>query len=92
MALPLTPIAMVALRYGAVALTAYAVARSLPPARFDQRAHDLMDELDEGVSVGRDPEHMHGAGRFRRTIRVGHDGPGLEIDVSAFGRIRVRKV
>ncbi len=96
MALPLAPIAGVALRYGAVALVAYVATRRglIPRGRTDQRAEDAMDELPEGVTAHRadDRDQFNGAARFRRTVRVGTQGPGVEIDLSALGRLRLRRV
>jgi hypothetical protein len=92
MALPLAPIAGLALRYGAVALTAYAIARVAERGHRDQRAEDAMDDLPEGVRVRREPDQFSGAGRFVRTVRVGHGGPGIEIDATAITRIRFRRV
>lgn len=92
MALPLAPIAGLALRYGAVALTAYAIARVAERGHRDQRAEDAMDDLPEGVRIRREQEQVSGAGRFIRTVRVGHRGPGIEIDASAITRIRFRRV
>ncbi|MBD3676968.1 MAG: hypothetical protein HUJ27_01035 [Rhodobacteraceae bacterium] len=92
MALPLAPIAGIALRYGAVALAAYAVTRSFEPGRRDQRGEDAMDSLDEGLTFRRDPEQVNVTRRFHRVIRLGESGPGLEIDATALGRIRFRKV
>jgi hypothetical protein len=92
MALPLAPIAGFAIRYGAVALTAYALARAAERGHRDQRAEDAMDDLPEGLRVRRDAEQVSGAGRFVRTVRVGHAGPGVEIDASAITRIRFRRV
>lgn len=91
MALPLAPIAGVALRYGAVALATYAIAAYAGPGRRDQRAEDALDDLDEGVTLRRDGGQVNGTGRFRRTIRLGTGGPGIEIDASALGRIRMRR-
>jgi hypothetical protein len=94
MALPLAPIAGIALRYGAVALAAYAATRAISPGRTDQRAEDAMDRLPEGLTghAPRDREQMNGTARFRRVIRLGNAGPGVEIDAAAFGRIRFRRV
>lgn len=92
MPLPIAPIAGFALRYGAVAVTAYAISRRATPARRDQRAEDAMDEVGEGVSYRRDPDQLNGTGRFRRVIRLGKNGPGVEIDATALSRIRFRKV
>jgi len=94
MALPLAPIAGVALRYGAVALAAYVVSRQVGRGRTDQRAEDAMDELPEGVTAHRphDRDQLNGSARFRRIVRLGLHGPGVEIDASALGRIRFRRV
>jgi hypothetical protein len=94
MALPLAPIAMVAMKYGAVALAGYAVARQMQPGRVDQRSEDALDELPEGLSAHRprDRDQINGAARFRRVIRLGATGPGIEIDATALGRFRMRRV
>ncbi|MGB5560338.1 MAG: hypothetical protein WBN04_20280 [Paracoccaceae bacterium] len=94
MPLPLAPIAGIALRYGAVAVATYAMTRriSIQRGHFDQRGESAMDDVSEGISLRREPEQVNGATRFRRVVRVGPDGPGLEIDITALGRIRFRKV
>ena len=94
MALPLAPIAGVALRYGTVALAAYALSRRIQISQTDQRAEDSMDSLAEGLSAHRpkDRDQVNGAVRFRRVIRLGADGPGLEVDMAALGRIAIRRV
>lgn len=94
MALPLAPIAVMAAKYGAVALAGYAVARQIQPGRTDQNVEDAFDELAEGISAHRprDREQMNGAVRFRRVLRLGAHGPGIEIDASALGRIRLRRL
>ncbi|NDK35037.1 hypothetical protein [Rhodovulum sulfidophilum] len=96
MPLPLAPIATVALRYGlrygAVALAAYALSKSQNGLRRDQRNEDAMDELGEGLAFRRDQEQVSGGARMRRTFRLGDTGPGVEIDASALGRLRVRRL
>lgn len=94
MALPLAPIAAMAMKYGAVALAGYAVARQMQPGRVDQRSEDALDELPEGLSAHRprDRDQINGAARFRRVIRLGATGPGIEIDATALGRFRMRQV
>lgn len=94
MALPLAPIAMLAAKYGAVALAGYTLARQIQPGRTDQRVEDAFDDLDDGLSAHRprDREQMNGAVRFRRVVRLGTGGPGIEIDASALGRLRMRRV
>lgn len=92
MPLPLAPIAGFALRYGVVAVAAYAVTRRLERAHFDQRAEDAMDDVNEGLSVRRGHDQVNGTVRFRRVIRLGARGPGVEIDVTTLGRVRFRRV
>ncbi|MEL6690139.1 MAG: hypothetical protein AAFP28_07455 [Pseudomonadota bacterium] len=90
MALPLAPIAGVALRYGAVALATYAAARSIPKLRRDQRVEDSLDTVEEGVEMRRDPEQVNATGRYRRVLRVGRRA--VEIDATALARVRIRSV
>ncbi len=92
MPLPLAPVTAVALRYGAVAIAAYAISRKVETGRRDQRAEDALDDLDEGVAMHRDGDQMHTSGRYRRVIRLGETGPAVEIDIAGFGRFRIRKV
>lgn len=92
MALPIAPIASVALRYGALALATYAITRSAAAARRDQRAEDAMDDTEEGLFWRKDAEQMNASGRMKRTFRFGTGGPGVEIDATALTRIRVRRV
>lgn len=92
MPLPLAPIAGFALRYGAVAIATYAVSRRITLAHFDQRGEEAMDDVSEGLSVRHDADQYNGAGRYRRIVRLGPDGPGVEIDITALGRIRFRKI
>ncbi|MFC7702829.1 hypothetical protein ACFQXB_01315 [Plastorhodobacter daqingensis] len=93
MPLPVLPIAGIALRYGAVVLAAYAVSRSVRPGHLDQRNEDALDRVDEGVSLHQAPheDQINLAARFRRVVRLGTSGPGLEIDAAGLGRIRFRK-
>lgn len=94
MALPLAPIAVMAAKYGAVALAGYALARQIQPGRTDQQVEDAFDEMTEGLSINRprDREQVNGAMRFRRVVRLGTNGPGIEIDASALGRLRMRRL
>ncbi len=94
MALPLAPIVVAAAKYGAVAFAGYALLRQTQPGRINQRIEDALDDLDEGVSTHRprDRDQLNGTARFRRVIRLGTNGPGLEIDATALGRLRMRRV
>ena len=92
MPLPLAPIAGFAVRYGAVALATYAIARRVDHAPRDQRGEDALDELNEGLAVRRGDGQTNGSARFRRVIRLGASGPGIEVDATALGRVRFRRV
>ncbi len=92
MALPLAPIAGIAIRYGVVAVATYAITRRVQRGHFDQRGEEAMDDINEGVTLRRDPEQLNGTGRFKRRIRLGENGPGVEIDITALGRVRFRKL
>jgi hypothetical protein len=92
MALPLAPVAGIALRYGAVALAAYAVTRMTDPARRDQRAEDAHDDLADGIALRSEPGQANATARFRRIVRLGTTGPGVDIDASLLGRLRFRRV
>jgi hypothetical protein len=56
----------------------------------------VFDEMAEGFAAAphrAEAENgVSGEGRFRRTIRLGSRGPGLEIDAAALGRLRVRRL
>lgn len=94
MPLPLAPIAGFALRYGTIAAVAYMASRRVQTSRTDQAAEDALDKVCDGVSAHRctDAPQANAAGRFRRVIRVGRTGPGVEIDATVLGRFRVRRV
>ena len=92
MPLPLAPLAFYAVTYGTVALATYKLSRRIEPGRRDQGAEDALDDLPEGMTIRREAEQANATGRLRRTIRFGEDGPAYEIDASALGRFRVRKV
>ena len=94
MPLPLAPIAGLALRYGTVALASYALARrtlrSVEAGRRDQRAEDALDDTPEGATLRREAESLHGTGRWKRVFRMGEHG--YEVDATALGRVRFRRV
>ncbi|NVO26240.1 hypothetical protein HJ526_02300 [Donghicola sp. C2-DW-16] len=92
MALPLA--ATVLLRYGAVALAAYAAARRLPEATRSQPLEDALDHLPEGMTFREDIANgeRHITGRFRRVVRFGNTNKGFEIDGTLIGRLKVRKL
>lgn len=94
--LALSPLAWTALRIGAVAAVAmYAARRSQSQPKNAEHSH-VLDDLPEGFDAhphqAEAERALHGAGRFRRTIRLGWGGPGVEIDAAALGRLRFRRV
>lgn len=86
MALPIVPIALAA---GAVAL-----ARNVSISPVDQRVEDRLDEVAEGLAAHRDPngEQVNASYGYRRVIRLGRNGPAVEIDASILGRLRVSRI
>jgi len=92
MPIPLAPFAGLAVRYGAVAAATYAVARKVERGRRDQRAEDALDALNEGLTLRRDGDQTSATGRYRRVVRLGRTGPGIEIDITGFGRIRIKRI
>jgi len=92
MPLPLAPIAGLAMRYGAVALAGYVVARNVQKAPRDMRGDDAMDDVAEGLSARKGANALHGTARLKRVVRLGANGPGLEIDATSLARIKFRKV
>ncbi|MDG4647101.1 hypothetical protein P6F26_01465 [Roseibacterium sp. SDUM158017] len=89
MALPIAPVAGLALRYGAVALAAYAASRALERGRLSQPVEDEMDATPEGMTLRREDNQLNGSGRFRRVARLGRNGPGVAIDATILGRFRM---
>ncbi|MEL6233223.1 MAG: hypothetical protein AAFR46_02330 [Pseudomonadota bacterium] len=94
--LALTPAAITALRIGAVAaLAIYAARRRRGEAR-DALREATLDQVDEGLDLSTETSEgtarYNAAGNFRRTIRIGQSGPGVEIDMTALARLRMRRV
>jgi hypothetical protein len=92
----LSPLLWTAVRYGAViALAAYAARVKESQPKDPHREH-VLDDLPVGVHAhshrAEAERAAHGHGRFRRTLRFGANRPGLEIDLSALGRVRFRRV
>lgn len=100
----LAPLAWRAVQVGAVAaLSAYAARRSAaarPPAPEDDPTdiwrERALDDVEEGVSAdvtrGEDRTRVDGAGRFRRSVRLGAAGPGVEVDLSGLMRLKLRRL
>jgi hypothetical protein len=93
--LALSPLAWTALRIGAVAAIAFYAARGKSEPK-DALRESVLDDLPEGVTAAphraEAEQAVHGAGRMKRTIRLGPNGPGVEIDAALLGRLRLRRV
>ncbi len=86
MALPIIPLALVA---GAVAL-----ARNVQVLPVMQPVEDSLDMVPEGFAAQRDAmgKQINSSYRWKRVVRFGKSGRGVEIDASAIGRIKFRKL
>lgn len=93
MPVALAPLAFTALRLGAVGLVVAALTARRGRAPLDAARESALDDLPEGGSLTLDPEarRMDAAGRWRRTVRLGAGGPGVEIEAAALGRLRIRR-
>jgi hypothetical protein len=91
-----SPFVWAALRYGAVAAAAFYASRSQGSEPKDALHEHVLDELPEGLRGqthrAESESALHGQGRLRRTLRLHRLGPGLEVDLSALGRMRFRRV
>ena len=92
MPLPLAPVAGIALRYVAVAGAAYLVTRRLERGRLAQPVEDEMDETPEGVTTRHEKGQMNATGRINRVFRLGTRGPGVKVDATILGRVKVDRV
>jgi hypothetical protein len=94
--LALSPLAWTAIRVGALAAVALYASRNRTPEPKHAEQEMVLDGLDEGVAArphrAEAERAVHGAGRFRRVLRLGPSGPALEIDAAALGRLRLRRV
>ncbi len=94
MPLPIAPIAFAAFRYGGLALVVYSAARRIGPAPTHQANEDALDRVDDGLGVShaRDRQQINLQARWRRVVRFGRAGPGLDVDFASLGRVRFRRV
>jgi hypothetical protein len=93
MPVALAPLALTALRIGAAGLLVAALAARRGRAPLDEAREAALDDLPEGGSLTLDPDarRMDAAGRWRRTLRLGADGPGLMLEAAALLRLRIRR-
>ena len=92
MPLPLAPIGGLALRATLVAAAGYLAGRRIERGFRDQRAEDALDDLNEGLAARRDDGQLNLDARYRRRIRLGEAGPGIEIDFASLSRLRIRRI
>lgn len=91
------PVAWKLAQFGAVAAVAWYAARKRRPAgpREIWREH-VLDDVDEGVetdfSRSNDEARAGAAIRWKRGIRLGANGPGVEIDISGLSRLKLRRL
>lgn len=91
MAIPFTPVAATALRYGAVALAGYTAARWIPAGRLPEKVEETMDKAPLGLRLMRAPGQVAGSLRARRAGRLGgRFGPRFTVDGAVLARVRVR--
>lgn len=96
MPLPLAPVAVIALRVSAVALTTWAAKRALTramqPGRRDQHLEDALDALPEGLTRHSTPSDAteRGTARLERRFRIGRTE--WHLDAAIIARLRLKKV
>lgn len=93
----LAPVAWKVAQFGAVAAVAwYASRRRRPDGPYEIWRERVLDGVEEGLetdfSQTSDEARVGAAGRFKRGVRLGVDGPGLEFDFSGLTRLRVRRI
>lgn len=92
----LAPYAWTAIRLGAMAAITLYAARNRSAEPRDPRHDQALDGVAEGMAAsphrGEAESGMNGEGRIRRTFRLGPNGPGIEVDAAALGRLRLRRV
>lgn len=91
----LSPMTRRLIRLGAfAAMAVYASSQRASQPKHAEHERTL-DELPDGLAAhahrSEAERGMHAAGRFRRVLRLGPQGPAVEIDASGLGRVRVRR-
>lgn len=90
------PIAWKVAQFGAVAAVAWYAARRRSDGPREIWREAVLDGVEEGLETefSLTPEQMRVClvGRFRRVVRLGDKWRGVDIDLSALGRIRMTRV
>lgn len=94
--LVLPPLAIFALRAAAVGAVIAFVARRRSGEPRDLYREAALNDTEEGLELETErrpgESRLDAAGRFRRVVRLGRSGPGVEIDATGLGRVRLRSV
>ncbi|MGF1657885.1 MAG: hypothetical protein ACFCUS_00465 [Rubrimonas sp.] len=93
-ALLTAPLALRLAQLAAAAAIGAALAARRGPERLDIATEDALDRVPEGADLRLDPRaaRADAEARWRRAVRLGSDGPGVEIDLCAVGRLRARRL
>lgn len=91
MPIVLSPLFWTLFRYVLFAGLVAAASRQAGLGARDQRVEDALDDLDDGLALRRDADTTRLTGRTRRRIRI-PGGPGVEVDLAGFGRLRLRRI
>lgn len=90
------PVATIVMRYMILLAVARFLARNRTTSPVDHTNETTLDRLDEGAQINMTPETegyaFRASGRASRVIRPLASRIGLEIDVAALGRLRIRRV
>ena len=91
MAIPLAPVAVLALKYGTVAALAFVIGKNAKPVPKDAIREKAFDDAQGGVSAyaRREPGEVtgHAAAKIRHKI----PGVGLDFDAAILARLRFRR-
>lgn len=93
----LAPLAWKAAQLSAIAaISYYAARRQRPHGPRDIWRETALNDLDEGLeteATRSDGEaRVAAAGRLKRGIRLGANGPGIEIEFASLSRLRFTKI
>ena len=93
-AILVSPFAWRAFQLGLLAAMAVYASRQRGEPKDAEHEH-VLDGLPEGLAVkshrAEAERAVHAAGRFRRVLRFGPRGAGLEIEAAGLGRLRMRR-
>lgn len=92
MAIQMTPLIVVALRYGSAALVGFAAAQLVPRGRFPRAVEAEMDAAPSGLGLRRARGQVSATARMSRKVRLGRFGPGIRMDATALARFRIRRL